>query len=428
MIHLRGADTYQLSSGELFDVITDSDGNGTLWVDGVQLTGGKKAADNYWISTDGAWGYLLTSSGDLIISQGTTQDRVTLRDWQGGAGNHLGITLDDTPAPVTPQSGALFFTGDQRARLIGIETRLDLGPASARYNIDAWSETTWAADGTLAGGVAQANFADVIDASAAGAGGAVIHGWGGNDALAGSMGKDDLFGDDGDDLIGGGAGSDTIRGGAGKDHILSAHGLGVPQRLSPTEQWTPPPGTTAWISAPNWGVYSASPDHYTVYGGGPVSPVDDAPDVVDGGAGDDRITGGGGDDDITGGRGADRLMGDAGNDALRIASNSIAARGLWMGVSGLFDTKNRGIEGRKRCRRWQFDRSDTEAGCQRFLRQAAHTSLAGIILDAEGPGNAGRFDCRDGDLTDSGAWFRQERPHPAACRATANNAAIRSAA
>ncbi len=322
MIHLRGADTYQLSSGELFDVITDSDGNGTLWVDGVQLTGGKKAADNYWISTDGAWGYLLTSSGDLIISQGTTQDRVTLRDWQGGAGNHLGITLDDTPAPVTPQSGALFFTGDQRARLIGIETRLDLGPASARYNIDAWSETTWAADGTLAGGVAQANFADVIDASAAGAGGAVIHGWGGNDALAGSIGKDDLFGDDGDDLIGGGTG----------------------------------------------------------------------------------------------------------NDALRIASNSIAARGLWMGVSGLFDTKNRGIEGRKRCRRWQFDRSDTEAGCQRFLRQAAHTSLAGIILDAEGPGNAGRFDCRDGDLTDSGAWFRQERPHPAACRATANNAAIRSAA
>ncbi len=32
-------------------------------------------------------------------------------------GNHLGITLDDTPAPVTPQSGALFFTGDHKSRL-----------------------------------------------------------------------------------------------------------------------------------------------------------------------------------------------------------------------------------------------------------------------------------------------------------------------
>ena len=160
MIHLRGTDTYQLSSGELFDVITDSDGNGSLWVDGAQLTGGKKAGDNYWISADGAWGYLLTSSGDLIISQGSSQDRITLRDWQGSAGNHLGITLDDTPAPVAPQPGALFFTGDQRAKLIGIETRLDLGPASPRYNIDASSETTWATDGTRAGRVDRVSLAD----------------------------------------------------------------------------------------------------------------------------------------------------------------------------------------------------------------------------------------------------------------------------
>ena len=157
-----GTDTYQLSSGELFDVIQDSDGNGTLWVDGVQLTGGKKAGDHYWISADGAWGYLLTDGGDLVISQGSSQDRITIRDWQGSAGNHLGIVLDDTPAPVTPQSGALFFTGDQRAKLIGIETRLDLGPGSARYNIDAWSETTWARDGTLSGGVARAGFSDKL--------------------------------------------------------------------------------------------------------------------------------------------------------------------------------------------------------------------------------------------------------------------------
>ena len=119
--------------------------------------------------------------GDGVISQGSGLDRITIRDWQSAGGNRLGIGAGRHP-------GALFFTSDQRAKLIGIETRLDLGPGSARYNIDASSETTWATDGTLVGGVGQTNFADVIDASAAGANGAVIHGWGGNDALAGSAG------------------------------------------------------------------------------------------------------------------------------------------------------------------------------------------------------------------------------------------------
>ena len=245
--------------------------------------------------------------GDGVISQGSGLDRITIRDWQGDGGNHLGIMLDDTPAPVTPQSGALFFTGDQRAKLIGIETRLDLGPASPRYNIDAWSETTWAADGTLSGGVHQANFADVIDASAAGANGAVIHGWGGNDALAGSSGRDDIFGDDGDDLIGGGAGSDILRGGAGKDVILSATGLSTQQRLSPTEQWSPSPGTTAWISGPNWGVYAAAGSRVIV-GGGDLA-MDSAGDVVDAGTGDDLAIGG-----LGSGPGKDTLQGGEGDD------------------------------------------------------------------------------------------------------------------
>ncbi len=276
--------------------------------------------------------------GDPVISQGSSLDRITIRDWQGSAGNHLGIVLDDTPAPTTPQSGARFYIGDQRAKLIGIETRLDLGPASARYNIDAWSETTWAADGTLVGGVGQTGFADVIDASAAGANGAVIHGWGGNDALAGSSGRDDIIGDDGDDLIGGGVGSDTLRGGAGKDVILSATGLSTQQRLSPTEQWTPPPGTTAWVSAPNWGVYAASPDHYTVYGGGPVSPVDDAPDVVDGGAGDDHITGGLGGDRLMGGAGNDALWGQGGADILDGGEGDDGLQGDGVKAAGYYET------------------------------------------------------------------------------------------
>ncbi|MBK7506955.1 MAG: hypothetical protein IPI16_01735 [Comamonadaceae bacterium] len=46
------------------------------------------------------------------------------------------------------------------AQLIGIETRLDLGPASARYTTDARSEASWAANGTLTGAVACVSLAD----------------------------------------------------------------------------------------------------------------------------------------------------------------------------------------------------------------------------------------------------------------------------
>jgi hypothetical protein len=98
--------------------------------------------------------------GDLVVSQGSSLDRITLRDWQGSAGNHLDIVLDDTPAPVVPQSGALFFTGDQRAKLIGIETRLDLGPANVRDGTDAWTGSSLTPNATLTGDVAQAGFVD----------------------------------------------------------------------------------------------------------------------------------------------------------------------------------------------------------------------------------------------------------------------------
>ncbi len=204
-----GNDTYQLKTGELFDVITDSDGNGTITVDGVALTGGKKAADNYWTSTTSDWGYLLTSTGDLVISKGSSLDRITIRNWQTGGGNQLGIVLDNTPAPVIPKPGALIYNGDQRAAL------------DANGNYD-WASTSWATDGTLTNGIAEGDFADVIDASVAGANGSVIKGKGGSDALSGSIGKDDIFGDEGDDLIGGGAGSDNIRGGDGNDYISSS--------------------------------------------------------------------------------------------------------------------------------------------------------------------------------------------------------------
>ncbi len=83
---------------------------------------------------------------------------------RSGTGRLHGLAIDtpSTRAIKLEDVGAITrtFTGDQRAKLIGIETRPGLCPASARYNTYAWSETTWAADGTLFGGVGQAGFAD----------------------------------------------------------------------------------------------------------------------------------------------------------------------------------------------------------------------------------------------------------------------------
>nr|WP_319566450.1 hypothetical protein [uncultured Rhodoferax sp.] len=296
-----GSDTYQLKSGELFDVIQDSDGNGKITVNGTQLTGGKKADDNYWISADKQWGYLLTSGGDLVISKGSSLDTITIRNWQSNGGNQLGIVLDNAQAPVDPKTGIRIFTGDQHAQL----------NASGYYK---WGETSWAADGTLTAGVAEADFADVISGTT---GVDKISGLGGNDALNGGAGNDDMDGGSGDDLIGGGGGSDNINGGTGNDIIFSALDLNVPQRIKADDTWKMPAGQTLVIQGSTWGYAVDKTSQSTNYPSylGPLA-QDDAPDVVNAGAGDDTVVTGRGDDRIDGGLGSDSLWGGGGNDII----------------------------------------------------------------------------------------------------------------
>ena len=217
-----GLDTYNFTGASFGkDTILDSDGSGTINMDGIALNGGKKQeqSENLWISDDKQVRYVLQSNGDLIITKAVGNDSITVKDWQTQSGNQLGIVLDNQPAPTSPPTGTLFYNGDQRAKLIGTETQLTVTPDKPGYGTYAWSETSWANDGTLTGGKAEVGFADVIDATGAGSNGAVMHGYGGNDALTGSSGKDDIFGDEGDDLIAGGAGSDNLRGGDGNDVI-----------------------------------------------------------------------------------------------------------------------------------------------------------------------------------------------------------------
>jgi hypothetical protein len=115
-----GSDDYYFAAGDGSDVIIDADGLGRILLgtvdDAVQLAGGKKfpGIDNYWLSDpiNGVrYGLTRVANGaggfDLVITKGTSPDRITIRDWQQG---RLGITLDDTPATLPPP--AVTLTGD----------------------------------------------------------------------------------------------------------------------------------------------------------------------------------------------------------------------------------------------------------------------------------------------------------------------------
>ena len=131
------------------------------------------------------------------------------------------------------------FTGDQRAKRIGIEIDLGTLPSIPAYGSYKWSAVTWAEDGTLNGGLEEADFNDVIRGTAAND---KIAGLGGADALDGGAGNDQIDGGAGDDLIAGGAGSDDIKGGDGNDVIFSSATLFAPQRNKPSDSWSAPAG------------------------------------------------------------------------------------------------------------------------------------------------------------------------------------------
>ncbi|GGH36852.1 Hemolysin-type calcium-binding repeat-containing protein [Cribrihabitans marinus] len=111
---------------------------------------------------------------------------------------------------------------------------------------------------------------------------AEVHGWAGNDSIAGSFGNDTLIGGGGDDSLSGGNGADEIRGGLGQDTGIGGSG-----------------NDQIWLNA----------DADRGYGGA-------GDDVIRGGAGDDRLYGETGQDTLQGGGGQDLLVGGDGDDRL----------------------------------------------------------------------------------------------------------------
>lgn len=319
-----GDDRYNFSGTFGEDLVIDSDGTGTVWINGVQLTGGKKIAglSNSFISNDKAWRYELGSNGDLLIRHADgSAGSVMLRGWQNGGGNRLDITLGDEPAPVTPAPTVRTYFGDQAAPLT---TNTNNDPNfEPTYD---WGKTTWLVDGTLNGGLVQNNFSDVIKAHLIAPNtDSRIFGYGGNDALGGGDGNDEISGGDGDDLIAGGKGSNELRGGAGNDFISATGYITAGQRVRPGEVWTAPSGATALGSGPTWGVYESASGEQTWVGISTVPSDVTVGSVIDAGDGNDQAVGSwagdtiymGANDDVAYGlAGRDVIYGEGGHDKL----------------------------------------------------------------------------------------------------------------
>ncbi|HBU28883.1 MAG TPA: hypothetical protein DEB56_03775 [Thiobacillus sp.] len=329
-----GFDTYVISAGDGFDTILDTDGTGVIKLVGVLAKGSatagldpakwKQLGADLWVDTQNGITYrkvIVDGESQLLIHKGDSN--VLVKGWSD---SELGITLGAGSAPVSPVTTRT-YSGDQHAPL----------KSDGSYE---WSATAWLTDGTLAGGVAEANFNDVIYGSA---GADRMDGLGGNDALDGGAGTDRIDGGDGDDLIGGGAGSDLIYGGIGNDVILSATGLAAPGRSKPSDVWTPPAGTTVWTKGSTWGVYQNA-GGFTLSGGGSLT-QDDAPDVIYAGDGNDHATGGRGDDFIDGGIGNDTLWGNGGNDIIDGGAGDDLITGDGTTSSGFYSTTPESLHG-----------------------------------------------------------------------------------
>ncbi|MFS2036833.1 calcium-binding protein [Polaromonas sp. CT11-55] len=321
-----GNDTYKFTGAFGSDVVIDSDGRGSIEVDGVTLQGGKKLDDNSWYNKEQGFVFVLLGSGadkSLLIRRDSSLNYIRVQGWQNG---QLGLTMDSTLAEL-PEVVKIFL-GDQRGKLVGSEIEPDVTPDQPSFGIYKWSVTSWAADGTLTGGVAQANFADVIYGTA---GNDKIDTKGGNDAGDGRAGNDIILGGDGDDKLAGGLGSDDIQGGTGDDLILSAYGLVFGQRSSANDGFL-----ARDYSSGDLGRFV---DQASLETGKNDTASSDAIDAGDGndavvaGGGADRVQGGAGDDVIWGMGGGDIIEGDQGDDTLfGDGYSSERYLGVWSGV------------------------------------------------------------------------------------------------
>jgi Ca2+-binding RTX toxin-like protein len=281
----EGEDRYEFHTGDGSDQIIDSDGQGSLWLDGVQLKGGKEThpGSGIWKSDDGRITYYLSPNSDqtktLLIKYGS--DLIRVQQYQLG---QLGITLGD----------GVVVADATEPTLIGDKKPIDIDPTEpgVQYGYDPQGNelTTEAVEvraDRLFGGTGNDLIQGLGDND-------ILYGNSGDDTLKGGSDRDQLFGQADNDLLIGGSGGDVLNGGVGDDRLYADSQVSIES----VRQQTQGSGLQGdWLS---------------------------------GGLGEDLLVGDVGNDVLLGGGGKDTLFGGAGDDVL--AGDLDFTPGLWWEV------------------------------------------------------------------------------------------------
>ncbi|MBB1520845.1 calcium-binding protein [Aquipseudomonas guryensis] len=311
----EGNDRYEFHSGDGSDKIIDSDGQGSIWVDGVRLGGGKEVLSGagIWKSADEKFTYYSVSESDgsvsLFIKHGS--DLISVKNYQRGA---LGLVFTAADAVVSSIDTTFTKVGDLKP--------IDFDPIT----LGIQAEYDALRNVLVQEGVVE----DVPDALYGTGGNDLIkglnehdhlYGEAGEDHLQGGSGMDTLFGGAGADLLDGGIDEDRLDGGEGADTLIGGNGKGG--------YWGPNGGEDVLIGGGGDDQLYAnaviSIEEIKSQEGGTAS----RGDWLSGGLGNDLLVGYIGNDVLFGGDGQDTLWGGAGDDVLEGDNNFVPNALLW---------------------------------------------------------------------------------------------------
>jgi len=232
-----GNDAYVYTTGDNLDTILDSDGNGSVAMDGSLLTGGAQYGDTrVHRSADGKHTY--TDVGRGLVIDGN----LYIEGYQATRGNGMGLSLGGAVVEANPQTSHTFIgdypvhtstiapgTEDAGWRVVrsaynktyrqAVDSNGNTVNVLDTYDVDYYLIDKATGNTIEGGGPERADgFGDTADNDHILAGG-------GNDTLNAAQGGDDILeGQAGNDIINAGAGKDILIGGTGSDILAGGSG------------------------------------------------------------------------------------------------------------------------------------------------------------------------------------------------------------
>ena len=302
---LRGGkdvDTYKYTSGDGWDTIEDSDGQGRIEYDNVTLDTADYLSPNVWQKTDDATQKTFTYILVDWTENGETWKRLSIQGPDGGLfikgwkNGDLGLSLPGAPADTVPPTQSADLT------LLGDLAPIDFGP-------EPGIQVQFDALGNVIVHPQQAE-PDRADTLYDGAGNDLIQSGGGDDTLRAERGGNDtLEAGSGYDRLYAGAGDDRLKGEAGNDLLRGQEGADILEG-----------GTDSDILLGDFGKDQLFADDYQsrsqAFAGNEAGTGSSSlrGEWLDGGGGEDLVVGGSDADLLFGGGDKDVLIGGAGND------------------------------------------------------------------------------------------------------------------